>query len=54
MAERRPWVRVSMRWWEQAGIDIGQGETGTETNIEKVGEYNETEGEAEVRRGMEG
>ena len=23
--EKRPWVRVSMRWWEKSRLNLGQG-----------------------------
>ena len=48
-AERRPRVRVSMRWWEQNGIDLGKGDTWTEMDTEGEGEDDDEEGEAEGR-----
>ena len=33
-AERHPGVQVSMGWWEQAGLELGQGGLKTETDTE--------------------
>ena len=34
VAKQHPGARLSMRWWDQDGLDLGQGDTGMETETE--------------------
>ena len=55
-SERHPRAWVSMRWCEQAGIEIWQGCSETETEMYEEGEGGDyyMEREVEERRGGEG
>ena len=48
-AERRTGERVLMRWWDKSRLNLGQGETGmdTEKDEEGEGEGDNTEEESE-------
>ena len=45
--ERLTGAQVSTRWWEQAGLNLGQGKMGIETDMEEEGEGEEKYTEAE-------
>ena len=45
---------MSMRWWERAVLNLGQGEMGKESETEEEGEEEDENLEAEKRRALEG